>query len=142
MTEVGDLVQRNADGHTGWVLDGRTIQRSSDAICDLTMHMETRSVSFLLEPQNQGLRFVSGLASKPLRWFINGLASKSLGRFISGLTSKPIGQEGDSVGPVLRSSDLLRVEASRARVFQSGLKTGEGMTVGDARDIIMKVVSK
>jgi hypothetical protein len=64
MAEVGDLVQRNADGHTGWVLDGRTIQRSSDAICDLTMHMETRSVSFLVEPQNQGLRFVSGLASK------------------------------------------------------------------------------
>jgi hypothetical protein len=31
-----------------------------------TVHMETRSVDFLVEPQNQGRRFVSGLASKPL----------------------------------------------------------------------------
>jgi hypothetical protein len=31
-----------------------------------TVHMETRSVGFLVEPQNQGRRFVSGLASKPL----------------------------------------------------------------------------
>jgi hypothetical protein len=37
------------------------------AIC--TMHMETRSAGFLVEPQNQDQRFVSGLASKPLRWF-------------------------------------------------------------------------
>jgi hypothetical protein len=34
-----------------------------------TVHVETRSVSFLVEPQNQGRRFVSGLASKPLGWF-------------------------------------------------------------------------
>jgi hypothetical protein len=32
------------------------------AIC--TMHEETRSVSFLIEPQNQGRQFFSGLASK------------------------------------------------------------------------------
>jgi hypothetical protein len=31
-----------------------------------TWHMETRSAGFLVEPQNQGRRFVSGLASKPL----------------------------------------------------------------------------
>jgi hypothetical protein len=34
------------------------------AVC--TMHVETRSVDFLVEPQNHGLQFVSGLASKPL----------------------------------------------------------------------------
>jgi hypothetical protein len=34
-----------------------------------------------------------------------------------------------------RSSDLLRVEESRARVFQSG----GGVTTGGARDIITKV---
>jgi hypothetical protein len=34
-----------------------------------TVHVETRSVSFLVEPQNQGRRFVSSLASKPLRRF-------------------------------------------------------------------------
>jgi hypothetical protein len=34
------------------------------AVC--IMHKETRSVGFLVEPQNQGRRFVNGLASKPL----------------------------------------------------------------------------
>jgi hypothetical protein len=34
-----------------------------------TVHMETRSVGFLVEPQNQGRRFVSGLALKPLGRF-------------------------------------------------------------------------
>jgi hypothetical protein len=34
------------------------------AVC--TVHVATRSVSFLVEPQYQGPRFVSGLASKPL----------------------------------------------------------------------------
>jgi hypothetical protein len=37
------------------------------AVC--TWHVETRSVDFLVEPQNQGRWFVSGLASKPLGWF-------------------------------------------------------------------------
>jgi hypothetical protein len=55
-----------------------------------TMHVETRSVEFLVESQNQGRRFVTGLASKPLGRFISGLASKPLGRFISGLASKPL----------------------------------------------------
>jgi hypothetical protein len=32
-------------------------------------HVETRRASFLIEPQNQGRRFVSGLASKPLGRF-------------------------------------------------------------------------
>jgi hypothetical protein len=44
-----------------------------------TVHVETRSTCFLVEPQNQ------------CRWFVNGLTSKSLGRFVSGLTSKPLG---------------------------------------------------
>jgi hypothetical protein len=37
------------------------------AVC--TWHVETRSVGFLVEPQNQGRWFVSGLTSKPLGWF-------------------------------------------------------------------------
>jgi hypothetical protein len=37
------------------------------AVC--TWHVETRSAGFLVEPQNQG------------RWFVSGLASKPLGRF-------------------------------------------------------------
>jgi hypothetical protein len=47
------------------------------AVC--TVYEEMRSAYFLVEPQNQGQRFVSGLVSKPL------------GRFVSGLTSKPSG---------------------------------------------------
>jgi hypothetical protein len=39
------------------------------AVC--TVHMETRSASFLVEPQNQGRRFVSDLASKSLRQFLS-----------------------------------------------------------------------
>jgi hypothetical protein len=38
------------------------------AVC--TWHVETRSVGFLVEPQNQGRRFVSGLASKPFGRFL------------------------------------------------------------------------
>jgi hypothetical protein len=37
------------------------------AVC--TWNIETRSAGFLIEPQNQGQRFVSGLASKPLGRF-------------------------------------------------------------------------
>jgi hypothetical protein len=49
-------------------------------------------------------------------------------------------QREDGVGHALRSSDLFYMEASRFRVFQSGLKTSMGVTVGDARGIIAEVV--
>jgi hypothetical protein len=52
----------------------------SSAVC--TEHEEMRSVSFLVEPQNQGQWFASDLASKPLGRFVSGLASKPLGRFL------------------------------------------------------------
>jgi hypothetical protein len=57
-----------------------------------TMHEETRSACFLVEPQNQGRRFVSGLALKPLGRFVSGLALKPVGRFVSGLASKLLGR--------------------------------------------------
>jgi hypothetical protein len=38
-----------------------------------------RSAGFLVEPQNQGRRFVSCLASKPLRRFLIGLGLKTDG---------------------------------------------------------------
>jgi hypothetical protein len=47
---------------------------TSCAVC--IMHMEMRSVFFLVESQNQGLRVVSGLDSKPLGRFVSGLALK------------------------------------------------------------------
>jgi hypothetical protein len=63
---VGDMVQRTRDGHTGRVLSGRAVRRSSGMCVVCNVHMETRDAGFFVEPQNQGRRFVSGLASKPL----------------------------------------------------------------------------
>jgi hypothetical protein len=42
---------------------------------------------------------------------------------------------------VLRSSDLLRVEASWISVFQSGIRTGAGMTAGGPCGTITEVAS-
>jgi hypothetical protein len=46
------------------------------------------------------------------------------------------------VGHASRSSGLVRVEASLARVSQSSLKTGGGTTVGGARGTITEVASE
>jgi hypothetical protein len=46
------------------------------------------------------------------------------------------------VGHASRSSDLLHVEASLARVSQSFLKTGGGTTTGGARGTIAEVASE
>jgi hypothetical protein len=70
VAQVGYLVARRLEV---WV--------TSCAVC--TRHVETRSVVFLVQPQNQGPQFVSGLASKLLGWFVSGLASKPLGQFSS-----------------------------------------------------------
>jgi hypothetical protein len=42
----------------------------------------------------------------------------------------------------LRSSGLLHVKASRARISQSGLKTGGSATVAGARGLIAEVALK
>jgi hypothetical protein len=46
------------------------------------------------------------------------------------------------VGHASRSGGLLHLEASRAKVSQSGLKTGRDTTVGGARDTIAEVASE
>jgi hypothetical protein len=46
------------------------------------------------------------------------------------------------VGHASRPNGLLRVEASLARVFQSGLKTGGGATADGARGTNAKVASE
>jgi hypothetical protein len=43
---------------------------TSCVVC--TVHVEMRSTCFLVEPQNQGRRFVSGLTVKPLVRFSSG----------------------------------------------------------------------
>jgi hypothetical protein len=45
------------------------------------------------------------------------------------------------VGHASRSGGLLHLEASRARVSQSSLKTSRGVIVGGARGTIMEVAS-
>jgi hypothetical protein len=44
------------------------------------------------------------------------------------------------VGHTSRPDGLLRLEASRARVSLSGVKTDGGATTSGARDIIMEVI--
>jgi hypothetical protein len=46
------------------------------------------------------------------------------------------------VGHTSRSSALLRVDASLARVYQSDLKTGGGVTAGGAHGTIAEVASE
>jgi hypothetical protein len=46
------------------------------------------------------------------------------------------------VGHASRFSDLFHIEASLVRVSQSGLKTGEGATMGGARVTIAEVASE
>jgi hypothetical protein len=55
-------------------------KRSRDRVASCaiyTWHVETRSAGFLVEPQNQCRRFVSGLASKPLGRFLISLGLKT-----------------------------------------------------------------
>jgi hypothetical protein len=105
------------------------------------------AVGFFVEPQNQGGGEFSGLglktgssglviwASKSPRWFFGfGPQNQVAFRFVSCAT-KPM--EGGR-----RGSGLLRVEASLARVSQSGLKTGGGATTSGAHGTIAEVASE
>jgi hypothetical protein len=51
-------------------------------------------------------------------------------------------EDEDGVGHGSRSSSLLHLEASQARVSQFCLKTGEGATVGGAHGIIVEATWK
>jgi uncharacterized membrane protein (GlpM family) len=79
MTGVGDLMQRTGDDLIGRVLGGRAIERSGASYAVCIVHVEMRSVGFLVEPQNHGRRVVSGLASKPPGRILIGLGLKTNG---------------------------------------------------------------
>jgi hypothetical protein len=71
MAGVGDLVQMTWDGQAQ--VRYPVARRSGGRVTSFvvyTVHIETRSAGFLVEPQNQGRRFVSGLGSKPLGGFL------------------------------------------------------------------------
>jgi hypothetical protein len=60
-----------------------------------------------------------------------------------GLSVAPQNRQREvGAGHASRSSSLLGVEASLARVSQSGLKTGGDATMGGARDTIAEVASE
>jgi hypothetical protein len=60
-----------------------------------------------------------------------------------GLSVAPQNQRREvGTGHTLRSSGLLHVEASLAKVSQSGLKTGGGAMMGGVRGTIVEVASE
>jgi hypothetical protein len=60
-----------------------------------------------------------------------------------GLSVAPQNRQKEvGIGHMSRSSGLLSVEASLARVSQSGLKTGRGATASGARGTIAEVASE
>jgi hypothetical protein len=71
--------------------------RGQVALCTVcTVHVETRNAGFLVMPQNQGRRFVSGgtvffgLASKPVVTVFSSLVSKPAVTVSSSLASKSL----------------------------------------------------
>jgi hypothetical protein len=68
---VGDLVRTTEDGQAQvrYLMAGQSGDQVTPCAV-YTIHEETRSASFLVEPQNQGQRFVSGLALKPVGGFL------------------------------------------------------------------------
>jgi hypothetical protein len=48
-----------------YLKDGRSRGRVAQCMAYI-MHVEMRCTGFLVEPQNQGRRFINGLTSKPL----------------------------------------------------------------------------
>jgi hypothetical protein len=131
-------------------------------VCGLYHIHRDEGVSFLVEPQNQGRWFflvwpqnrrrrVSRFEPQNWQLWFGDLSLK-----ITAVVSwfGPQNQAGfdlsvvpqnrwrkDDAGHTLRSSGLLRLEASRARVFQSGLKTGRDRMAGNACGTITEVTS-
>jgi hypothetical protein len=87
-----------------------------------TVHKETRSTCFLVEPQNQGCR-VSQFGDLGLKITMTVSWFGHQNQASDGLSVAPQNQrEEDSVRHTSRSSGLLHLEVSRARVFQFASK--------------------
>jgi hypothetical protein len=83
-------VQRTRDGRTGQILGGRAIEKSGGIMCCLHCARGDESTCFLVEPQNPGRRFVSGLTSKPVGRFLIGLGLKTDGDGFHRFSLKPV----------------------------------------------------
>jgi hypothetical protein len=75
---VGGLVQRIGDGRTAWVLSGRMIRRSADAVCGLHRTHGDDERGFV------------DLASKPRSTICHWFGLKTTGTVFSDLASKPV----------------------------------------------------
>jgi hypothetical protein len=110
------------------------------------------TVGFLIEPQNQGGGGFFGLDLKidssdfdDLGLKINTTVSsfRSQNQVWFGLSVASQNRQREvGAGHTLRSSGLLRVEASLTRVFQSSLKTDGCVTTGGVRGTITEVTSE
>jgi hypothetical protein len=99
-----------------------------------TVHKETRSAGFLVEPQNQGRR-VSWFGPQNRQMWFSDLVHKITAAVFWFGPQNQVGDgfsvvlqnrwEEDSAGHTSRSSSLLRREASRARVSQFASKLTE-----------------
>jgi hypothetical protein len=94
---------------------------------------------FQFGPQNRQLRFgdLSLKITATISWFG---PQNQVGFGLSVASQNRRSENG--VGHASRSGGLLRLEASRARVSQFGLKTGGGTMVGGAHGTIMEVASE
>jgi hypothetical protein len=91
------------------------------AVC--TWHMEIGSAGFLVEPQNQGQRFVSGL--KTTRTVFTGLASKPVVTNFSSLASKLVVTVSPDLASKLVVGFLVEPQNQGGGGFPGlGLKTG------------------
>jgi hypothetical protein len=132
---VGDLVQRTGDGqaHVEYWVAGRSGGRMMlCAVC--TMHKETRSAYFLVEPQNQSRRVSRFVPQNwQLRFSDLGIKITATVSFLGpqnqagdGLLVVPQNRwEEDDMGHASRSSGLLRLETSQTRVSQFASKSTE-----------------
>jgi hypothetical protein len=127
----GPSVEDQGWSRIGRVLGGQTIGRSGDAVCGLHraqrdeehvflgLTSKPRSTVFRFGPQNRQLWFGNlGLKiTVTISWFV---PQNQAG---DGLSVAPQNRrEEDGTGHALRTSGLLRLEVSRARVFQFSSK--------------------
>jgi hypothetical protein len=109
-------------------------------------------VGFLFKPQNQGGGGFPGLGLKTGSYRFGDLRLKITAMVYwfgpqnqagFGLSVVPQNRRRKvNAGHASRSSSLLGMEISLARVSQSGLKTSGGATTGGARGTIVKIASE
>jgi hypothetical protein len=143
--EYRDKSRRPGADDQRWLSIGRV---TPCTVC--TVYMETMSTGFLVEPQNQGQTVSQfGPQNRQLRFDDLDLKITATVSWFGpqnqtgyGLLVAPQNQQRKvGVEHASRSDYLLHMKACHARVFQSGLKTGGGATMGGTHGIITGVTS-